>query len=231
MSLRRICLILLLLSIAAFSSAKFELKVESGVSMPWNGSLEMGGSESTELLDRNSFRAYFVPTVGYGFSQEHLIEFSLSHFTVSSSFEATNTEVPYQYESAFRQDTILLTYRYILPDLDRFSLQLGVQGRLSFKRITLSGSKEYDHKLTDFSFGPAADIRLKMNDRVFVGLEISTGLGKGNGFVDVFTGLHFAGPFYYIRVGSRYLSATNSFDQNRLSLSFMDFGAQFSSSF
>lgn len=231
MSLRRICLILLLLSVTAVSSAKFELKVESGVSMPWKGSLEMGGSESAELLERNSFRAYFVPTVGYEFSQEHLMEFSLSHFTVNSSFEATGTEVPFQYESAFRKDTISLTYRYILPDLDRFSLQLGVQGRLSFKRITLSGSREYDQKLTDFSFGPAADIRLKMNDRVFVGLEISTGLGKGNGFVDIFAGLHFAGPFYYIRVGSRYWSVTNSFDQDRLSLSFINFGAQFSSSF
>ncbi|MDI9369118.1 hypothetical protein [Mesotoga sp. BH458_6_3_2_1] len=219
------------MSITAFSSAKFELKVESGVSMPWNGSLEIGGSESTELLERNSFRAYFVPTVGYRFSQEHLIEFSLSHFTVNSSFEATGTEVPFRYESAFRQDAISLTYRYILPDLDRFSLQLGVQGRLSFKRITLSGSREYDHKLTDFSFGPAADINLKMNDRVFVGLEISTGLGKGNGFVDIFAGLHFVGPFYYIRVGSRYWSVTNSFDKNRLSLSFVNFGAQFSSSF
>ena len=32
-----------------------------------------------------------------------------------------------------------------------------------------------------------------MNDKVFIGLDVSTGLGKGNGFIDMFAGLHFEG--------------------------------------
>jgi hypothetical protein len=81
--------------------------------------------------------------------------------------------------------------------------------------------------MTDFGFGPAADIKLKMNDQVFVALEVATGLGKGNGFIDFYTGLHFEGPFYYVRAGSRYWSLTNSFDGDRLFLSFVSLGAQF----
>ena len=224
---RRLCLFAFMGLIAVLGCAKFELKAESGFAMPWNGFLEQAGSGKTDLLDRSNFRAYFIPTAGYEFFQDHLIEVSIVHFSVNSSLEATGTESLITYESMFRQDVLSVTYGYALPVLDRFSLQLGVQGRLLFKQIDLTGSEQYSGKMTDFGFGPAADIKLKMNDQVFVALEVATGLGKGNGFIDFYTGLHFEGPFYYVRAGSRYWSLTNSFDGDRLFLSFVSLGAQF----
>ncbi|MBN2218917.1 MAG: hypothetical protein JW697_01430 [Kosmotogaceae bacterium] len=225
MSIRGFGLVIFLF-LATCCLANLKLKVESGVTMPWSGFLEVSDSEIAQLLVRNNFRAYFLPTVGYEISGEHLIELSISHFSVKSTFEATGTDSS-SYESMFQQDEVSLTYMYILPELDRFSLQLGVQGRLWFKQLTLTGSKTFDRKVSDLSFGPAADLRLQMNDKVFIGLEVSTGLGKGNGFIDMFVGLHFEGPFYYARAGTRYWSVTNSFDNDRFFLSFVNLGVQF----
>ncbi|RLL84338.1 hypothetical protein Y696_07625 [Mesotoga sp. H07pep.5.4] len=226
MNIRGFCLIIFLI-LTASCFANLEMKVDSGVSMPWSGFLEVSDSERTQLLMKNDFRAYFLPTVGYEISGEHLIELSFFHFTVKSTFEATDTDPLASYESMFKHDVLLLTYMYILPELDRFSLQLGVQGRLWFKQLTLTGSKTFDRKVSDLSFGPAADLRLQMNDKVFIGLDVSTGLGKGNGFIDMFAGLHFEGPFYYVRAGTRYWSVTNSFDNDRFFLSFVNLGVQF----
>jgi len=224
-------LVWLLVLLPAVALATLDIQVESGVAMPWRGYLQQSGEERTEVFDRGLFRAYLQATLGYTLEDVHNIEVQISSFSLESTpgfYVAAPAE---EYFSSFAQQTLRLRYRYVLPPLDRFSLRLGLQGSLFLKGLSLSGSKEYTNKWSDLSFGPAAEIRFSLNNIVSLAIEVEAGLGKGNGFLDLFAGLNFDGPFYYVRTGTRYVMSSSFSETEILSVSFWHFGAQFRASF
>jgi hypothetical protein len=224
-------LVWLLVLLPAVALATLDIQVESGVAMPWRGYLQQSGEERTEVFDRGLFRAYLQATLGYTIEDVHNIEIQVSSFSLESSpasYVAASSE---EYVSSFGQQTIRLRYRYVLPPLERFSLRLGLQGNLFLKSLSLTGSREYTNKWSDLSVGPAAEIRFSLNEIVSLAFEVEAGLGKGNGFLDLFAGLNFDGPFYYFRAGTRYAMTSSSSETALLSVSFWHFGAQFRASF
>ncbi|MBP7201385.1 MAG: hypothetical protein KBA21_11670, partial [Mesotoga sp.] len=70
-------------------------------------------------------------------------------------------------------------------------------------------------------------ISLSMNEIVSLVMEVEAGIGRDNGFLDIFTGLNLSGPFYFVRAGIRYISTNGFSGGEALSASFWNFGAQF----
>jgi len=218
----------LLLTAVTVAAGSVGLQVDTGISMPWNGYLKnIETGEKIEIIKRANFRAFFQTTIGYTFFEEHSIEAMVSPFSIESRLEQEGDEEPAEYTSRYVQDTYRLRYRYLLPPLDRFYLQIGLHATLHMKELVIGGSREYTNEWTDFSFGPSALISLSMNEIVSLVMEVEAGIGRDNGFLDIFTGLNLSGPFYFVRAGIRNLSTNGFSGGEALSTSFWNFGAQF----
>jgi hypothetical protein len=226
MSLRFLWLSILLAAVTV-AAGSVGLQVDTGISMPWSGYLKnIETGEKIEIIKRANFRAFFQTTIGYTFFEEHSIEAMISPFSIESRLEQDEEE-PAEYTSRYVQDTYRLRYRYLLPPLERFCLQIGLHATLHIKELVIGGSMEYTNGWTDFSFGPSALISLSMNEIVSLVMEVEAGIGRDNGFLDIFAGLNLSGPFYFVRVGIRNLSTNGFSGGEALSTSFWNFGAQF----
>jgi len=123
------------------------LQVDTGISMPWNEYLKnIETGEKIEIIKRANFRAFFQTTIGYTFFEEHSIEAMVSPFSIESRLEQDGDEEPAEYTSRYVQDTYRLRYRYLLPPLDRFYLQIGLHATLHMKELVIGGSREYTNE-------------------------------------------------------------------------------------
>ncbi len=218
----------LLLAAVTVAAGNVGLQVDAGVSMPWSGYLKnIETGERVEIIKRANFRAFFQTTIGYTFFEEHSIEAMISPFSIESRLEQDGDEGPTEYTSRYVQDTYRLRYRYLLPPLERFCLQIGLHATLQMKELVIDGSREYTNKWINFSFGPSALISISMNEIVSLIIEVEAGIGADNGFLDIFAGLNLSGPFYFVRAGIRNLSTNGFSGGEALSTSLWNFGAQF----
>lgn len=216
--------IIVLLGTFAFGTV--ELEAETGVAMPWKGVLKLkAAQESVELFERDNFRAYFNATLGYSFFDVHALEILLTSFSLKSSLDFP--EGTDRYATNYVQQTYRLKYNYLLPPLGRVSMKLGLQANVFVKELMIEGGRQYAGKWTELAFGPSAEFRLELNKLVSLILQVDGGIGEGNAFIDIFTGLNFAGPFYFFRFGPRYSSTTNFSQIETLGTVFWRFGAQF----